>query len=180
MMLDGERGLTLCIGSADGRVERISTGVPVRAPALHSPAWYFVAASYDAATGRVLLYQQPKTIWPMDDTAAVVESEIGRLEVAENGVPLVMAGYCEGEASQDAGPRVAGHYNGKIDSPALFGRALSLAELDSLRDGASPFRYRVTASSAPGTSAGTSPRAGSPTSPATTCRAARSTGPPGP
>ena len=138
MMLDGERGLTLCIGSADGRVERISTGVPVRAPALHSPAWYFVAASYDAATGRALLYQQPKTIWPMDDTAAVVESEIGRLEVAASDVPLVMAGYCEGEAPQGPGPRVAGNFNGKIDSPTLFGRALSPAELDSLRDGASP------------------------------------------
>ena len=136
MMLDGERGLTLCVGGADGRVERISTGVPVRAPALHSPAWYFVAATYDSSTGRVTLYQQPRTIWPMDETAAVVEREIGQLEVAENGVPLVMAGYCEGE--DPSGPRIAGHFNGKIDRPALFGRALSLRELESLRDGASP------------------------------------------
>ena len=136
MMLDGERGLTLCVGGADGRVERISTGVPVRAPALHSPAWYFVAVSYDSSTGKVTLYQQPRTIWPMDETAAVVEREIGQLEVAENGVPLVMAGYCEGE--DPSGPRVAGHFNGKIDRPALFGRALSLRELESLRDGASP------------------------------------------
>ena len=136
MMLDGERGLTLCVGGADGRVERISTGVPVRAPALHSPAWYFVAATYDSSTGRVTLYQQPRTIWPMDETAAVVEREIGQLEVAENGVPLVMAGYCEGE--DPSGPRIAGHFNGKIDRPALFGRALSLGELESLRDGASP------------------------------------------
>ena len=136
MMLDGERGLTLCVGGADGRVERISTGVPVRAPALHSPAWYFVAATYDSSTGRVMLYQQPRTIWPMDETAAVVEREIGQLEVAENEVPLVMAGYCEGE--DPSGPRMAGHFNGKIDRPALFGRALSLRELESLRDGASP------------------------------------------
>ena len=136
MMLDGERGLTLCVGGADGRVERISTGVPVRAPALHSPAWYFVAASYDSSTGKVTLYQQPRTIWPMDETAAVVEREIGQLEVAENGVPLVMGGYCEGE--DPSGPRIAGHFNGKIDRPALFGRALSLRELESLRDGASP------------------------------------------
>ena len=136
MMLDGERGLTLCVGGADGRVERISTGVPVRAPALHSPAWYFVAATYDSSTGRVMLYQQPRTIWPMDETAAVAEREIGQLEVAENEVPLVMAGYCEGE--DPSGPRMAGHFNGKIDRPALFGRALSLRELESLRDGASP------------------------------------------
>ena len=136
MMLDGERGLTLCVGGADGRVERISTGVPVRAPALHSPAWYFVAATYDSSTGRVMLYQQPRTIWPMDETAAVAEREIGQLEVAENEVPLVMAGYCEGE--DPSGPRLAGHFNGKIDRPALFGRALSLRELESLRDGASP------------------------------------------
>ena len=77
MVLDGDNGLSLWIGGSDGRVERISTGVPLRAPALHAPSWYFVAASYDSSTGRVLLYQQPKTMWPKDpETAAVVEKEI--------------------------------------------------------------------------------------------------------
>ena len=136
LVLDGDNGLSLWIGGSDGRVERISTGVPLRAPSLHSPSWYFVAASYDAATGRVLLYQQPKTMWPMDETAAVVEKDIGRLGIAENGMPLIMAGYCEGEES--ARPDIAGLYNGKIDRPAIFGRGLSLQELESLRDGASP------------------------------------------
>ena len=139
LVLDGDNGLTLWIGGSDGRVERISTGVPVRAPALHAPAWYFVAASYDSSTGRVLLYQQPKTIWPMDETAAVVERDIGRLGIAENGMPLIMAGYCEGEES--ARPSIAGLYNGKIDRPAVFGRGLSLQELEALRDGASPSEF---------------------------------------
>ena len=135
LVLDGDNGLTLWIGGGDGRVERISTGVPLRAPALHAPSWYFVAASYDASAGRVLLYQQPKTIWPMDETAAAVERDIEQLEIADNSVPLIMAGYCEGEESAE--PTIAGLYNGRIDRPAVFGRGLSLPELESLRDGAS-------------------------------------------
>ena len=134
LVLDGDNGLSLWIGGSDGRVERISTGVPLR-----RAFWYFVAASYDAATGRVLLYQQPKTMWPMDETAAVVEKDIGRLGIAENSMPLIMAGYCEGEES--ARPDIAGLYNGKIDRPAVFGRGLSLQELESLRDGASPSEF---------------------------------------
>ena len=134
LALDGDNGLSLWVGGNDGRVERISTGVPLR-----RGVWYFVAASYDSSTGRVLLYQQPKTMWPMDETAAVVEKDIGRLGIAENGMPLIMAGYCEGEES--ARPSIAGLYNGKIDRPAVFGRGLSLQELESLRDGASPSQF---------------------------------------
>ena len=136
LILDGDNGLTLWIGGTDGRVERISTGVPVRAPSLHSPSWYFVAASYDSSAGRVLLYQQPKTMWPRDDTAALVEKDIRQLGIPDSSMPLIMAGYCEGEES--ARPSIAGLYNGKIDRPAVFGRSLSLPELESLRDGASP------------------------------------------
>ena len=131
LVLDGDNGLTLWIGGTDGRVERISTGVPLR----RAP-WYFVAASYDSSTGRVLLYQQPKTMWPMDETAAEVEKDIRRVAIAENSMPLIMAGYCEG--GEPAQPDVAGLYNGRIDRPAVFGRSLSLPELESLRDGASP------------------------------------------
>ena len=134
LVLDGDNGLTLWIGGSDGRVERISTGVPLR-----RGVWHFVAASYDSSTGRVLLYQQPKTMWPQDPTAAVVERDIGRLGIAENGMPLIMAGYCEGEES--ARPSIAGLYNGKIDRPAVFGRGLSLQELEALRDGASPSEF---------------------------------------
>ena len=54
-------------------------------------------------------------------------------------MPLIMAGYCEGEES--ARPRIAGLYNGKIDRPAVFGRGLSLQELEALRDGASPSEF---------------------------------------
>ena len=131
LILDGDNGLSLWIGGSDGRVERISTGVPLR-----RASWYFVAASYDSSAGRVLLYQQPQTIWPRDPSAAVVEKEIGQLEIADNSIPLIMAGYCEGEESAE--PSIAGLYNGKIDRTAVFGRGLSLPELESLRDGASP------------------------------------------
>ena len=131
LVLDGDNGLSLWIGGSDGRVERISTGVPLR-----RAFWYFFAASYDSSTGRVLLYQQPKTIWPQDPTAATVEKDIGQLAIVENSMPLIMAGYCEGQES--AQPEIAGLYNGKIDRPAIFGRALGLRELESLSKGALP------------------------------------------
>ena len=136
MFVDGDNGLTLWLGGTDGRVERISTGVALRAPALRAPAWYLVAVSYDASSRQVLLYQQPKTLWPMDETIAVVEAEIAALDIANNEMPLIIAGYGEGDESDE--PRINGHYNGKIDGPAVFGRSLSQEELASILDGASP------------------------------------------
>jgi len=131
LMLDDEGGLSLWLGFADGRVERVSTGKPMRAK-----SWYFVAGSYDASTGKVSLHQQPHSMWPRDDTAAVVDKTVAAGNVGENDVPFIMAGYYAGDGSGRV--RVDGSYNGKIEQPALFGRALSEDEIESLRRGDSP------------------------------------------
>ena len=51
------------LGKGNGQVEQVRTNVAMKA--WH---WYFVAATYDAPTGRVCLYQEPLAKWPLDST----------------------------------------------------------------------------------------------------------------
>ena len=117
-----------------GRSESFSTGVP-----LWKPEWYFVAATYDGDSGTVALYQEPARSWPHGDSRAVVERRYRSGGVAKGDVDFVMAGF---QAEGDAGrPAVTGNYNGKIDSPRIFGRALDAGEIESLRKGADPSTF---------------------------------------
>lgn len=128
----GEDGdLSLWMGDGTGRVERLGTGVALRAS-----QWYFVAASYDAGGGKVSLYQEPLTIWPRDASGAHQDEDIAPLKTGSTGGPLVIAGHWTGEG--EAHGSVASHFNGKIDRPRLFGRALADDEIAALRRGVSP------------------------------------------
>ena len=103
----------------------MSTGVPLR-----KGQWYLVAGVYDASSNRVHLYQRPVTIWPRDESQAVTRGDFQLSAVTQNDVSFLMAGYW---GSEDSGRDVVqGHFNGKIDSPRLFGRALSADEISSL------------------------------------------------
>lgn len=118
--------LELRVGGADG-VRLLGTGASLRAS-----QWYFVAASYDAATGLATLLQRPLTIWP-DDSAADARTVIGPAAPSASGGPAIIGGYWLGEGG---GPQsVAGHFNGKIDAPKLFGRAFAAPEIEGLRRG---------------------------------------------
>jgi N,N-dimethylformamidase len=108
-----------------------------------STSWYFVAAAFDARSRKVLLYQQPQNKFPFDsperrgtETAAHRSRRTRRRLIAAF-----------------SGGRAAGHYNGKIDNPRLYGRALAREEIEAIRAAADP-RTR----SPPGTSRSTSNR----------------------
>ena len=104
---------SLALWVGDGtRLEKVSTGV-----ALHTAQWHSIAASYDAATGAVCLYQELQSNWPVDRARAEVCKTIPPLAVGENQEDLLMAAA--------AGPVAAHHFNGKIDNPRLYDRALS-------------------------------------------------------
>ena len=118
--------LELRVGGVDG-VRLLGTGAALRAS-----QWYFVAASYDAERGLATLLQRPLTIWP-DDSAADVQAVIGPATPSASGGPAIIGGYRLGD--DDGPPSVAGHFNGKIDSPKLFGRALTAPEIEGLRLG---------------------------------------------
>ena len=91
--------------------------------ALHTAQWHCVAASYDAATGAVCLYQELQSNWPVAHARAEVCKTISPLTVGENGEDLLMAAA--------SGPEATHHFNGKIDNPRLYDRALSVAEADA-------------------------------------------------
>ena len=124
-------GLSLWLGGGDGKVERIGTGVPLRAA-----QWYLVAGVYDASSNRVSLYQQPVSIWPRDDSQSVTQSSVQLSSIAGSDAPFLMAGHW---GREDTGKDVVqGHFNGKIDSPRLYSRALSADEVASLGRDAPP------------------------------------------
>ena len=131
LFIDGDGGLTLWVGDGDGKVEKVSTGRAMRAP-----DWYFVAGSYDRATGQVRLHQEPRTNWPIDDSRAVVESSISADMAWTERPGLLMGAYREHAGT---GPgTLGGFFNGKIESPRLWARPLDSGEIQSLRLGTPP------------------------------------------
>ena len=125
LFIDGDGSLALWLADSGGNVERVSTGVPLRAA-----QWYFAAGVYDAASHQVSLYQQPVTMWPRDESAVSTQRSVQLSSIAKNDAAFLMAGYW---GREDSGKDVVqGHFNGKIDGPRLYGRALSAEEIASL------------------------------------------------
>jgi N,N-dimethylformamidase len=123
-------GLALRMSDASGKVKMLRSGKPLR-----TGEWYFAAATYDPETGQTRLYQEPLTRYPMEDTSAVVQgTRRDGFETRPYDVPFLMAGHWQVEGRKRV---VAGHYNGKIESPRIYGRALAADEIEALRRGAS-------------------------------------------
>jgi N,N-dimethylformamidase len=136
---DGDLSLWLCGDGGDA--ERVATGTP-----FEESKWYFVAATYDADTGVVRLYQEPYTggnnqpLHPEEEFSATIESQVAVGELASTDVPFVAAGYAD-ETELEANA-VCGNYNGKIDSPRVVGRPLERAEMKDIADGSIPMDLR--------------------------------------
>lgn len=118
--------------------ETITTGAPVR-----DHAWHFIAATYDAATGKAMLYHEPQIVYALDPAIPPAEKAVASL--SHPSVPLVIAGYVADEhgapkttGQTASGFWITGYYNGKIDSPRLCNRALTRLEIEMMKDGAQP------------------------------------------
>ena len=143
LFLDRDGSLAVWLGDGKGRVQEVRSGKPLRASApafasshrmVNLSNWYFVAATFDADEGKVVLYQEPTHSWPIDESRIVREETTELRSLGWSQVPLLMAAYWK-EWEGDQGI-AGGHFNGKIDSPRLFGRALTRAEIGALkRDG---------------------------------------------
>ena len=105
--------LALWIGDGE-QLQKVRTGA-----ALQAAQWCFVAASYEAATGAVCLYQKPQSNWPLAGAEAAVRQTIRPQAVGENEGDLLMA--AAGDRSTAA--PIAHHFNGKLEAPQLYGRA---------------------------------------------------------
>ena len=89
-------------------------------------SWYFIAVSFDARTGRVVFTQDPLNGFPFDPTRVTTERDAATRALGVNDEPLLMAAMRQPQGGPGA------HYNGKIDHPRLYGRALSPLELQTL------------------------------------------------
>ena len=134
--LDEQGALELRLGDGAG-VATLSTGTP-----LQGRRWYLVAGSFDGASGRMTLLQEPLADPSFHDQRAVRVEEETTIRLAAGPGPLLIAAWHEGDAKAPTAYRslvVAGHYNGKIDRPRLAGRPLDRAEILALSgDGALP------------------------------------------
>lgn len=153
LFIDENAHLALRIG-AGGTVRTIASGKP-----LLRKVWYLAAASYDARTGAVRLYQEPVVtsangglgmalLHPAEETTAEVS---GSCDIAPgaNDAPFLMAAATKVPASgrsicgahyKEATtpvelPEQCDTYNGKIDRPRLAAAALDKSEIDALARG---------------------------------------------
>jgi N,N-dimethylformamidase len=124
VFLDDHGDLALWVADARGRAEHLRTAAPLR-----SNTWYFVACSYDGDAGLARLYQVATRPWPFDSSEADVTLTTRVRPSGRNGAPLLIGAHWADLVS----PRQStGHFNGKIDKPRLFDRALTDAEILSL------------------------------------------------
>jgi N,N-dimethylformamidase len=151
LVIDEGGSLALWIGERNGTVERVRSDKPLRAAltsfrnqqltnlisqGVNTTGWYFVAATFDAPAGRVVLYQEPVNRMALDQTAAVTERTVSLKTVGTTDAPLLIAAAWDWrDATMN---RVGSHFNGKIDSPRLFGRALGRDEIDALKRETAP------------------------------------------
>ena len=154
LFIDEQGCVVVMIGGARGKVTRLSSDKPLR-----RKVWYLVAATYDADTGQVILYQEPivsstngglgmALLHPASETSAVVKARSAH-GAASNSAPVLFAAAT---AQADSGRAIqGGHfkealepvalpqqdwcYNGKIDRPRITSKALSKAEIDALARG---------------------------------------------
>ncbi len=123
LLIDADGKLTLRIATAGGQTRLVTAPV-----ALRQGEWYFVAASYDAASGRAILFQQPVRSWPIDATNLVHEETGPSGPPTSVGSPFLMAAHTTGASG--ARLTTGGHFNGKLEAPRLFSAAL---DTDALR-----------------------------------------------
>jgi N,N-dimethylformamidase len=137
-VIDENGELALWLGTGGHEPQRLSSGSRLRAQ-----QWYFVAVACDLTSGSVLFVQRPSPAWPLDNTACVVERTVDHLAIEDEGAPFVMAAWWTGlgPAVTGCGARgssvlgMEGHYNGKIEAPAVYEVALDRDALEALAAG---------------------------------------------
>ena len=100
--------------------------------ALRVQRWYFVAATYDRASHAARAVQWPVREEPFEHRSEI-EQRVAGCAVGSGEPPLLLAAELV-----DGTP--TSHFNGKLEAPRVWQRALELSELDSIRRDANGFR----------------------------------------
>ncbi len=101
----------------------LSTGTP-----MHERRWYLVVATLDCEAGTVFISQSPKVRYA-GDYDADERYKTTRISPVVGG-PFRIAAHNRDRAGRTV---ATGHFNGKIDSPALSRRALADFEIEQLK-----------------------------------------------
>jgi N,N-dimethylformamidase len=117
LIVDENGGVAMRVGAGVGRVETVAVG-----HALQGRRWYRVGASFDASTRSISVFQIAIEAVPGIDDAGVVQ------KVAQHGpevteTPLRLASLTGLRPGEVKGPTFV--FNGKIDSPRVYSRALT-------------------------------------------------------
>lgn len=131
LLLDDQGHVVWTLIGIEGR-HRLTSPAPLR-----EREWYFVYASYDAATGTTRLGQWPSRRLPDDETMTQVAAKckLGALTGSPAGLLLAAANPQEDSIQRFVAD---GHFDGKLDSPRLFSRQLTPHQIDRLRDDDDP------------------------------------------
>lgn len=125
--------LCLWIGDQMGGIDQLCSGA-----ALQASTWYFVAGAYDSEKSTFSLHQNPLKTWPVGNRDITVNRSTSVMSVGTSSVPLLIGASWGSVASlQENDPDH--HFNGKIDSPRVFGGALDSDQLEQLSQKISPW-----------------------------------------
>jgi N,N-dimethylformamidase len=143
--IDESGHLEFRVGQGD-EVDRVQAEIPLR-----REIWYFVAASFDATTGRATVYQEIIVnrynsllgkVALLDRRSHV--SKVLRVRSKHTAVtPFLIAG--SRDRNETRGDLVSQLFCGKIDRPGLFDRPLAQEELDRITTGQPPSREGLVA-----------------------------------
>jgi N,N-dimethylformamidase len=136
----GSAGAALAVGEDGGAVGILGQGgaAPLRlaaATAMKERTWYRVWIAYDGAARRLTVGQ-----YPLDATGyggAPATTEVVLDDPAEPLAPSAVLIAALG-GTPVTGVPVTGHYNGKIERPQIFGRALAPEEIEAAARGEVP------------------------------------------
>ena len=146
--------LEFWIGNEELGVERVGSG-----QALISRQWYFVAVAFDADAKSICLYQIPVSNrgkihrdgehsdtqkWTLHDASVALQwnTVCTQIKINVDGAgktdtPLLLAAvHPEVQSARQAAAK--GLYNGKLESPRVFKRALTHEEVEKLRQDVHP------------------------------------------
>ena len=127
----------------DGAIElRINDQTFTPGNTLRDHAWHFIAATFDAETGEIVIYHEPQIVYALDPVIEPFKAAT-QARIKHSAAPAAIAAYVDkladgplAKSSKPAGVVFAGKYNGKIDSPRICSRALSRAEIETMKLGA--------------------------------------------
>ncbi len=128
LILDASGAAALRLGDGKAPQSEISTGVPMAAR-----RWYLVAATHDAASGRISVHHWPAAI-PLEHHETADASGTGTFAPAR--VPLLFAACPVG--GDDRRGTCDRHFNGRIDRPRLSVGVLTPDEIAAIAAHATP------------------------------------------